>query len=357
MNNENKDLVAHLVEQDRIETTPRGDEGGGRTRFIKTAVAEQVAGILGHCGRNGDFGVIVGPSGCGKTTSARAAAAGIPETVYLTMATHKASTLGVGKLLGQALNLPVGERPNQADLFDAAGVILHHSGRLLVVDEAHKLAGWRKDEALHALRDLQDATGIGMVWIGVPTLARYIQKGHSEGMETLDQIYSRVGIWLDLTDVAMEAGGDPGGNGAAACGGGMVTVEDVRRMLAARKLRFTAEAVRYLVALGREEGAGGVPDAGQGAELCRDGGTGRGSDGNHAPRHPGAAAGVAGSGESGKPYEFENAVESECGMSTGKITPEQVTLTQIAARAVGTWHGTAALVAVERGGGAVEQGS
>jgi hypothetical protein len=80
--------------------------------------------------------------------------------------------------------------------------------------------------------------------------------GTRRGWRHWIQVYSRIALWLDLTEAVAQAGGDPGGDGSVICGGGMVTVEDVRRMLAARKLRFTAEAVRYLVALGREEGAG-----------------------------------------------------------------------------------------------------
>lgn len=249
-----KDLVAHLVDESRVERT-----AGSFTRptYGKTRLMEEICAAI-RLAAKPDFVVITGPAGSLKTTCALAMAQDIPGAIYACVQTAHASALGVVRTISAADHVATEEK-NTAGYFDALVAKWRGSGRTLIIDEIHKLGAFRRDEGLHILRDLQDATGIGMAWLGMPTIARYIRDGHARGMESLDQLFSRVGLWLDLTEAAAEAGGgggDPGGDGAAICGGGLVTVEDVRRMLAARKLRFTAEAVRYLVALGREEGAG-----------------------------------------------------------------------------------------------------
>ena len=77
-----KDLVAHLVEQDRIETKPRTAEGGKR---IMPEIALQTVAAIRYAATRGELVLIVGPAGSLKTTAARAAAAEIPGAVYASM--------------------------------------------------------------------------------------------------------------------------------------------------------------------------------------------------------------------------------------------------------------------------------
>jgi hypothetical protein len=49
-----------------------------------------------------------------------------------------------------------------------------------IADELHKLASRRHDEVLHMLRDLHDATGMPMLWIGAPSLAAYLLRARSK---------------------------------------------------------------------------------------------------------------------------------------------------------------------------------
>jgi hypothetical protein len=86
-----KDLVAHLVEQDRIETTPRAAEGGKR---IMPEIALQSVAAIRYAATHGELVLIVGPAGSLKTTAARAAAAEIQGAVYASMTTPNASGLG-----------------------------------------------------------------------------------------------------------------------------------------------------------------------------------------------------------------------------------------------------------------------
>ena len=152
--------------------------------------------------------------------------------------------MAVLEAIGEALRL--NEKPTRARLFAAIEAVLRDTGRLLIVDEIHKLEGRRHDEALHCLRDLHDATGIPMLWLGMTNIAHYIQAGHAKGYEPLDQIYSRITLWLDLTEVAQGTDGGPG----------LASVEDIRRFLAARQLRITPDGEAYLQALANEFGGG-----------------------------------------------------------------------------------------------------
>lgn len=252
MSDENKDLVKHLVEEDRIaKDVPQAD----RTRFISTAVAEQVVAAIRYAARARELVLVTGPAGCGKTTAALAAAAETPGAVFVTVRTAAATPLGLLKAIAAALGLVV-IKPNQANLYAAVVEALKGSGRLVVIDEVHRLGCFRNDQGLHILRDIGDECGIGMAWVGVGSIAQYIRAGHAKGLESLDQLYSRIALWLDLQEAAAQGGG--GGAAAGAGGGGLVTVEDVRKMIAARKLRLTPEAVRFLVALAREDGAGAL---------------------------------------------------------------------------------------------------
>ena len=137
-------------------------------------------------------------------------------------------------------------------LSNDGGAVVSHAGGggaqtvpLLIIDEVHRLASRRKDEALHVLRDLHDGAGIPMLLLGMPAIKQYILAGRSQG-EALDQLASRITLFLDLEE---EATSDDGGRKLA-------TVEDIRKMLAGRRIRLTPDGERYLAMLANEAGAG-----------------------------------------------------------------------------------------------------
>lgn len=212
--------------------------------FVRTAVAEQIYATAKYAIKTSCIVLVHGPAGIGKTITARMINADIPGSVFISVTTAGQTALAVMEEISIALRLAPAS--SKARLFNAIKSHLRDTGRLLIVDEVHKLEGRRKDEALHCLRDIHDATGVPMLWLGMTNIANYIQAGHSKGYEPLDQIYSRIGFWLNLTEVATCVDGGPG----------LATIEDVQKMLAASKVRFTPDAVRYLQMLASEFGAG-----------------------------------------------------------------------------------------------------
>jgi hypothetical protein len=214
--------------------------------FVKTGVAEQIYAAAKWAIESSCIVLCHGPAGVGKTLAAQAIRAEMPGGIFITIRTAGQTKVSVLEAISQQLRL--GTKATSFQLFESIVAVLRDTGRLLIVDEIHKTEGRRKDEALHVLRDLHDATGCPMLWMGMTSIATYIQLGQAKGYESLDQLHSRIGLWLDLTEVATRADGGPG----------LYTVEDVQKVLAAGKVRVTSDGARYLQMLANEYGSGAL---------------------------------------------------------------------------------------------------
>jgi DNA transposition AAA+ family ATPase len=220
--------------------------------FVKNInVAKQIYGAARWAIETNGIVLVHGPAGIGKTITAMAVRAETPGSVFVSIKTAGQSKLSVLESIAQAMRLP-NIKMTSWQLFQQIEMALKDTGRLLIVDEIHKLVGRRKDEALHCLRDLHDATGIPMLWLGVSSIATYIQTGQAQNYEPLDQLYSRIGLWLNLTELANQSGGGDGG------GSGLYSIEDIQKILTAGKLRITPDAARFLQILANTPGAGAL---------------------------------------------------------------------------------------------------
>jgi DNA transposition AAA+ family ATPase len=214
--------------------------------FVKTEVARRIYAAAKVAIESSGIVLVHGPAGIGKSITAQAIRAETPGSIFTSISTAGLSKIAVMELIAQQLR--VSARSTSAQMFDALRSALRDTGRLLIVDEVHKLEGRRKDEALHCLRDLHDQTGIPMLWLGMSNIADYIQRGESAGYERLDQLFSRITLWLNLTEIANRADGGPG----------LYSVEDIQKILAGSKLRITPDGARYLQMLANEYGAGAL---------------------------------------------------------------------------------------------------
>jgi Bacterial TniB protein len=116
--------------------------------------------------------------------------------------------------------------------------LLAGSGRLILIDEVHKLIGYGNNKTLHVLRDLHDATGCPMVWLGTTEVVEHIRDGQAKGREPMDQLMSRIGLIQDLVEDTV-----------VRCGGGgkpLATIEDIRKVFHDDTLRITPDALDYL---------------------------------------------------------------------------------------------------------------
>lgn len=212
--------------------------------FVKTGVAQQIYAAGKVAVENSWISLVHGPAGIGKTLTAQAIRAETPGSIFISISTAGQTKVAVLEQIATALRLP--QKSTAAQLFAQIVSVLRDTSRLLIVDEIHKLEGKRKDEALHVLRDLHDQTGIPMLWLGMSNIANYIQHGVAKGYEPLDQLHSRIGLWLDMTEVAARTDGGPG----------LATVEDIQKIFAQSGIRLTPDGIRYLQMLASEFNSG-----------------------------------------------------------------------------------------------------
>ena len=204
------------------------DRGGGA---VRGAVQEDRAGD--------------GAGGDRQDAGGAGAGGGNPGSIFVTIKAAGITTPAVLEGIAEAMPLRMAYKLTSARMYATVERALRDTGRLLIVDEVHRLASRRRDEALHVLRDLHDGAGVPMLWLGMSAIKQYIQAGRSDG-EALDQLASRIGLFLDLAE---DAQGDDGGaanddgGGYAAFPGGAENPGD-------------AGSGRYLLALVNELGAG-----------------------------------------------------------------------------------------------------
>ncbi len=229
-------------QQERKETAPKP------AGFVKTKVAGKMYGVARWIQQIGAIGLIHGPAGSGKTITAKAIAAETPGSVYMCVSTAGQRKRPVLMALASACRIP-GLEITADMIFAQLESLLRDTGRLIIIDEVHKLAGRANDEALHVLRDLHDATGCPMLWIGQTNIHTYIKQQKSR-FEPLDQIDSRIKFRLDITSmVNQEDGGD-----------GLFTINDIREWIDKQgiKLKVADDALRYLQMVANTPGMGGL---------------------------------------------------------------------------------------------------
>jgi DNA transposition AAA+ family ATPase len=214
--------------------------------FVRTSIVEKGYAVARWMQDIRGIAVMHGPAGLGKTKILQAIRADTPGSIYVRMTTAARSRLAVLSAVAAALRL--------TDLSASAHRIENQiyatlgpdSTRMILIDEAHKLAGRQKDEGLHVLRDIHDETHCPMLWAGTSDLADYIQGGKTK-FERLDQLNRRIKYWLDLRDLAATWDGTSGG---------VYSIDDIRKIISAQKIRVTADALRYLHMVANEPAMG-----------------------------------------------------------------------------------------------------
>jgi DNA transposition AAA+ family ATPase len=121
---------------------------------ISTEVGEDVLAAINRAIKTESVIIISGPAGCGKTHMLGGFAAKHPSALLITIDELNGSVYGIEREV--ANQLPPKGASDYARLFDFAVAKLKNSGRLLMVDNAHKL----KTTGFSILFDLADKTGI-----------------------------------------------------------------------------------------------------------------------------------------------------------------------------------------------------
>lgn len=230
-----------------IEHRVRKEQAPKDPGFVKHKVAQQIYGVAKWVAETGCIGMVTGPAGIGKTRTLKALRSDFPGSIYICITRSGQSNLSVLDLIARELRLP-GMKLSAWQLHQAVADVLRDTQRLILVDEAHRLAGRKNDEALHGLRDVYDASGstpdtcCPMLLAGMGELANYINEGQKR-YERLEQLDSRIGLRLDLTEAANEVNhGGPG----------LFTIKDIEAFLAAQKIRVAPDALAYLQQIANE---------------------------------------------------------------------------------------------------------
>ncbi|MCO6436516.1 MAG: AAA family ATPase [Phycisphaerae bacterium] len=203
-------------------------------KFVETGVAVNLI-TLAEQAVSGQFMAIAhGPTGIGKTMVAHAIVDRYPGAMYLRVSRGNTTHMALRRLLAKELHIsdPRGLRRDRRRLtFDEMVFnILRDSGRLLVVDEAHRLA----DSGLEFLRDLYDECHVPIVLLATKDLVRRLEEDKDEDH---GQLFSRFAMFLELTRGADKT---PGSRKP------LFSIADIRRIYESDKVRLLPDGQRYL---------------------------------------------------------------------------------------------------------------
>lgn len=218
--------------------------------FVRTSIAEAVFAIKEYAVKRRMIVAFVLPAGHGKTMALEAICEDTPGAILLTAKRTRASVKSFLQLWARQLGLD--EQGRAEDIQDRITGRLMRSDRLILIDEAHKL----QVPVLDTIREIWDDAKVPMVLAGTPSFKATLTS-HRVGTvsrELLDQLYSRVGMFRDLTDLAADRKDDPGL---------LITLTDIQKVFARGRVRLSRDAAQFLMRLANTPASGGL-------RVCRD---------------------------------------------------------------------------------------
>jgi hypothetical protein len=242
------DLDDWLIEEERRRDSKQ------TTQFVWTNVAKQIQSVAAFCLDMRKVGLVYGPetSGIGKTTALQAIhqEMGTRRSALVTIDKCDANPSGVLKKIVKA----IGVDQNGSNNALMTRIVEHLSGRshLLMIDQIHNLRFAKEDRPLYYLMDIFEATKTAQLWAGTSDMVAYLQRQRAKTLdEPLAQIRSRIYPCVDLYQSVQGEGGGGGGEP-------LYTVDDIRQMFSKYKLKLTSASARWLCALARVAGSGGL---------------------------------------------------------------------------------------------------
>jgi DNA transposition AAA+ family ATPase len=214
------------------------------TNFVMTRVAQEIFTVAEAAIHLRGIGLVFGPSGSGKTMALRAIEAEKPGAVLVRLETAGTTAAAVIDTIARAMrvyNSGTRVQKNTSLAMLRIKEALRGTSRLLIIDEIHKLCGQSHDKGLNVLRDLHDATGVPMLWCGSTDLVAYLERETGPTREPLAQIRRRILIARNLAERTIRPDGGPGE--------ALFSVDEIRSMFNAGKMRLTPGAIRMLAEL------------------------------------------------------------------------------------------------------------
>lgn len=197
--------------------------------FVTTRVANDVMIVAKLVRENRTMGLVIGPTGIGKSRCAQAIAEMYVGAVLIRVMTENETPRGIAHALDIKIGASRQYRNPQATRLERLIAVLQDSGRLIVVDEAHRL----RQGAIEVLRDIHDVAGVPVLLIGTKDLQDRLLKNVDADH---GQIYSRFDIVKHLTQgLDVYGGGKP-----------LFTVADIKALYEITPIRLSTDATRYL---------------------------------------------------------------------------------------------------------------
>lgn len=183
-----------------------------------------------------------GPAGCGKSIGADAYHADDPASILIRIKAGTQKAAGFVRQLGHKLGIPHAHGLHRN--MEAIESKLTDSGRLLIVDEAHRL----HFSACECIRDLADVCGIPILLLGTQEVSQRLTKVRQmSGNMMYDQFASRVGMQLDLVK---------GLDGRGGASRPIYSIDEIRAIFRAGEIRLSKAAEEWLQAIACTSGEG-----------------------------------------------------------------------------------------------------
>jgi len=183
-----------------------------------------------------------GPAGCGKSLGASALHAEDPLSILVRIEARRGTDIGLAQLVMEAAGWRTKRRDRNAVTFVMEK--LRDSGRLLILDEAHRL----KTSGCELLRDLADVCGIPILLLATEEFYRRLTNVRTRSGDLFyDQFSRRVGYVCNLVR---------GLDGKGGKSRPLFSVDEVRAIFRADGVRLTTEALDYLCAVACTPGLG-----------------------------------------------------------------------------------------------------
>lgn len=239
-------MLARFINDLLREKEGKETEVGG---FVNTRFAEEVFAIAQWIKKRNQIGAFIATAGMGKTMVLDAIVAETVGAIKVTCRNKASHGRPFLYLWCQALGLPY-YQTSTAHIQDHLIKKLNESKRLVCIDEAHKL----KVETLDLIREIWDAVRIPIILAATPSLYQMMttRRTGSVNSEIMDQIYSRVAIFRNLTSLE---------NPETGASEPIVSVEDVRKMFVRSRVRIARDGLNFLCSLANYPGAGGYRTA------------------------------------------------------------------------------------------------
>lgn len=233
-----KEKVARALNQ-WMEHRVRDAEVARPRGFVVTQVAKEILSVVHSLRTTGGFALVSGPAGVGKTLTLQAARSMVPGTVLLRITEGERSPSGLTAALIDTVK-PKGVSRKSTLRVGIRSLIkeLEGTGRLLLIDEAHKLS----TRAFEVLRDITDEAGVPILLCGTHDIHSKIDDSY----QFYGQFSSRTANRHDLAEAALRPK-DPRP---------LFTVAEIRSVFASANVKLTDDAAKFLCRASNVAGLG-----------------------------------------------------------------------------------------------------